>query len=244
MLRLAVEECPEDEEGGTALVYTGTNRHTGNEAFTITERYRGEYGFATGLDVYDVVRVGDLLLVNWAYGEGGGSDENVTWSQRAVTDQSDNLLPEMCEYAIPACSVREPSPVVRIGPDGIDGVTLGMSAEAAAEAGLLLEPRHDGSGCTVGTREEGTHAITADIRPGVGVVTLSVSGTEVVTPEEVGTGMTSWHVYTRYLQAHGDESKVVTPVPGRPEAAYWFWLDEDEFITGVMLMLPDQRCYG
>jgi len=40
MLRLAVEECPEDEEGGTALVYTGTNRHTGNEAFTITERYR------------------------------------------------------------------------------------------------------------------------------------------------------------------------------------------------------------
>jgi hypothetical protein len=50
-----------------------------------------------------VVRVGDLLLVNWDYGEGGGSEETIRRSQRTVTDQSDDLLPDLCAYAIPAC---------------------------------------------------------------------------------------------------------------------------------------------
>jgi hypothetical protein len=98
-VRRAVERCPDDGETGS--VYSGTDRQVGDEGFLLTQRYRAPYGFATGLVVYDFVRVGDLLLVSWDYGEGGGSDEAITWSQRAVTDQSDDLLPEMGEYAGP-----------------------------------------------------------------------------------------------------------------------------------------------
>ena len=99
-LRLAVEQCPEEEVGGTAQVYAGADRHAGDEAFTITHRYRAEYGFDTGLEVIDAVRVGDLVLLSWDYGEGGGSDESIRRSRREVTDQSDALVPDLGEYAI------------------------------------------------------------------------------------------------------------------------------------------------
>jgi hypothetical protein len=99
-LRLAVEQCPEEQVGGTAQVYAGADRDAGDEAFTITHRYRGEYGFDTGLEVVDVVRVGDLVLLSWEYGEGGGSDESIRRSQREVIDQNDALVPDLGEYAI------------------------------------------------------------------------------------------------------------------------------------------------
>jgi hypothetical protein len=100
-LRDAVEVCPEEAVGGTAQVYTGTSRPAGDDAFTITHRYRAEHGYDTGLEVIDVVRVGDLLLLTSEYGEGGGSEESIRRSQREVTDQSDALLPSLCEYATP-----------------------------------------------------------------------------------------------------------------------------------------------
>lgn len=99
-LRLAVEQCPEEEVGGTAQVYTGAERRAGDEAFTITHQYRGDYGFDTGLKVFDAVRVGDLVLLSWEYGEGGGSDASIRRSRGEVTDQSDALLPDLREYAI------------------------------------------------------------------------------------------------------------------------------------------------
>ena len=51
-LRLAVEQCPEEEIGRRPRRSTpGPIRHAGDEAFTITHRYRSEYGFDTGLEV-------------------------------------------------------------------------------------------------------------------------------------------------------------------------------------------------
>lgn len=99
-LRLAIEQCPEEEVGGTAQVYTGADRRAGDEAFTITHRFRGEYGFDTGLEVIDAVRVGDLVLLSWDYGEGGGTDESIRRSQRELAAQSDALLPDLGVYAI------------------------------------------------------------------------------------------------------------------------------------------------
>ena len=241
-VRTIVGSCPADGEIGG--VYAGNDRHTGDEAFTLTQRFRSEYGFDTGLVVYDFVRVGDLLLVDWAYGEGGGSDETIKSSQREVTDQSGALLPYLCEYAVPACAVREPTPQLTIGPDGIDGVHLGMSASAAADAGLLGEPRHDGSGCSAVSRDDGTTVLAADLRPGVGIVTLHAPSSRVMTPEGVGTGSTAQEVSATYPEAEGDEALLHTPVPGHPERAYWFWFGPEGFVTDVMLMLPDQRCYG
>jgi hypothetical protein len=100
MVQVGVARCPEEADG--ARTYSGLGRQVGDEAFTITQRFRAEYGFDTGLVVYDFVRVSDLLLINWDYGEGGGSEATIASSQRAVTDQSDDLLPELCEYSSPA----------------------------------------------------------------------------------------------------------------------------------------------
>ena len=242
-LRLAVEECPEGEIGGTAQVYTGSTRHTGDEAFTITHRYRSEYGFDTGLEVIDLVRVGDLLFLSSEYGEGGGSDESIRRGRRQVTDQSDELLPWLCEYAVPACAVREPVPVIEIGPDGVGDLTLGMSAEDAAKAGYLGEPRHDGSGCTVVWRddESGAYAVTADTRPDAGVVDISAT-TDSVTPEGVGTGSTAEDVLAAYPDATGDGSRKEVAVPGHPERAYWFWFGDDGLIFQVALLLRADHC--
>jgi hypothetical protein len=99
MAQAGVARCPEEADG--ARTYSGLDRQVGDEAFTITQRFRTEYGFDTGLVVYDFVRVGDLLLINWDYGEGGGSEATIASSRRAVTDQSDDLLPELCAYATP-----------------------------------------------------------------------------------------------------------------------------------------------
>jgi hypothetical protein len=114
-LRRAVEVCPEDD----GRVHDITPRHGGDGAYLVTVRYRGEYGFDTGLEVIDVVRVGDLVLLNWEYSEGGGSDETIRSATREVTDQSDALLARMCDYSAAPCDVPDPAPVLQMGPDGI-----------------------------------------------------------------------------------------------------------------------------
>ena len=91
-LRSTVEACPEDMEGGTGRVYTVTERDAG---FLVTLRYRGEYGFDTGLTLIDVARVGDLLLISSEYGEGGGTDEIIRLNVRDVSAQTDELVVAM-----------------------------------------------------------------------------------------------------------------------------------------------------
>ncbi len=65
-----------------------------------------------------------------------------------------------------------------------------------------------------------------------------------MTPEGVGTGSTADEIAAAYPDATGDEARWTTPVPGHPDRAYWFDLGRDHLVTGVMLLLPDQRCYG
>jgi hypothetical protein len=101
-VRAVVESCPVDHEQVTHSSLA--DRRAGDGAFLVTQRWRTDYGFATGLVVYDFVRVGDLLLVSWASGEGGGSDESIALSQHAVTSQSDDLVPVMCDYSSEPCS--------------------------------------------------------------------------------------------------------------------------------------------
>ena len=110
MLRLAVEQCPEDEAGGTAQVYTGPSSATpATGAFTITHRYRGEQGFDTGLEVIDAVRVGDLAPAE--LGVRRGRRFRRRRSRRASGKSPTRATPccrDLCEYAVPACAVREP----------------------------------------------------------------------------------------------------------------------------------------
>jgi hypothetical protein len=120
-----------------------------------------------------------------------------------------------------------------------------MSADDAASVGVEIEGRHDGTGCIGGHRDDpsGAYAVMADIRPGVGVVTMWAT-TQSRTPDGVGSGSTAEEVRAAYPDATGDFSLLTTPVPGHPGHAYWFWFGRDHLVTEVMLMLPDQRCYG
>ena len=132
-----IEACPEEEVGGTTQVYELLPGDSGDDSFFVTHRYRSDYGFDTGLEVIGVIRLDDLVLLTFEYGEGGGSADSIRRSLREVVDQSSALMPELCEYARQPCSEREPSLVVPIGPDGIEDLTLGMSAADAAAAGLI-----------------------------------------------------------------------------------------------------------
>ena len=242
-LRDAIEACPEEAFGGTTQVYELFPADSGDDSFFVTHRYRSDYGFDTGLEVIGVIRLDDLVLLSFEYGEGGGSEDSIRRSLREVVDQNSALMPELCEYARQPCSQREPSLVVPIGPDGIEDLTLGMSAADAAAAGLLGEPRHDGSGCDMVSRADpsGQYGLMADIRPGVGVVSLWSTGYSV-TPEGIGFGSSADEIAAAYPDATGDESGWTTPVPGHPDRAYWFDLGGDHLVRGVTLLLPDERC--
>ncbi len=244
-LRDAIEACPVEEVGGTEQVYDLMPGDSVDESFFVTHRYRNDYGFDTGLEVIGVQRLDDLVLLSFEYGEGGGSESSISRAVGEAVEQIEAFMPELCEYARHSCSQREPSPVVEIGPDGIEDVTLGMSSADATAAGLLGEPRHDGSGCDVVSRDDpsGAYAVMADIRPGVGVVTLWAT-TSSRTPEGVGSGSTADELAAAYPDATGDETRWTTPVPGHPDRSYWFEIGRDHLVTGVMLLLPDERCDG
>jgi hypothetical protein len=98
-LLVIAQDCPEHEAGGTVQVYTVKEREAGEDAVVVTRRYRGEHGFDTGLELFDAVRVGDLLLMNQAYGEGGDSDESTRRTTERLTSQTDALVEKMRELA-------------------------------------------------------------------------------------------------------------------------------------------------
>ena len=74
-LRDAIEACPEEEVGGTTQVYELVPGDSADGSFFVKHRYRSDYGFDTGLEVIGVVRLDDLVLLSFEYGEGGGSGE-------------------------------------------------------------------------------------------------------------------------------------------------------------------------
>ncbi len=241
-LRDAIEACPEEVIGGTAQVYDLMPADSGDDSFVVTHRYRGEQGFDTGLEVIEALRLDDLLLLTFEYGEGGGSADSINRSLREVVEGTESLMPELCEYAAHPCSVREPSPVVGIGPDGVEDITLGMSAEAAAAAGLVRSGPSSG-GCTTMNRDDpsGMYGVMAEVRTGVGVV--SVWATTISrTPEDVGYGSTPDELVAAYPDATGTDSLWTAQVPGHADRTYSFTIGQDHLVTDVDLLLTDQRC--
>ena len=244
-LRDAVEACPEEETGGTTQVYELLPGDTPDDSFFVEHRYRSDHGFDTGLEVIGVLRLDDLVLLTFQSGEGGGSADSISRSLGEVVHEHNLLTPALCEHARQPCFERETAIVVPIGPDGVEDLTLGMSASEAAAAGLSIEPRHDGSGCEGGYRDDPSldYGLMADIRPGVGIVTLWSTGYSV-SPEGIGYGSSADEIAAAYPEATGDETLWTTPVPGHPDQAYWFDLGRDHLVSGVRLLLPDERCYG
>jgi hypothetical protein len=244
-LRDAIEACPVETVGATDQVYELIPGDSVDESFFVTHRYRSDVGFDTGLEVIGVQRLDDLVLLTFEYGEGGGSADTISRSVGDVVEQVESFMPELCEYAAHPCSQRETAPVVQVGPDGVDDVTLGMSGPEAAAGGLVQAESPVGAACTVLYRDDpsGAYAVMADIRPGSGVVALWAT-TWSQTPEGVGTGSTAEDVAAAYPGATPDDRGWTAPVPGHPDRAYSFELGRDHLVTGVTLLLPDQRCSG
>jgi hypothetical protein len=244
-LRDAIEACPVERTGGTDQVYELIPGDSVDESFFVTHRYRGEQGFDTGLEVIGVQRLDDLVLLVFEYGEGGGSDESISRSLGEVVQQVQDFMPELCEYVAHPCSQREPAPVIDIGPDGVEGITLGMSAADADAAGMDIERLRTGSGCERGNRDDQSlmYAVVADLEPGVGVVDVWTT-TYSRTPEGVGSGSTPDEVEAAYPGTTGDDTLLTSPVPGHPDRAYEFQIGEDHVITWVNLVLTDHRCSG
>jgi len=94
-LREVVGACPESSDGDYGAAHTITDREAG---FLVTTRYFGPGGFDTGLTLYDAARVGDLVFLNWAYGEAGGSAESIHAATGEITAQTDELVLAMRRF--------------------------------------------------------------------------------------------------------------------------------------------------
>ncbi len=97
----AVADCPVEEVGGTDQVYATHDLAAGQEASLVMHRYRSDYGFDTGLELIGVVRVGDLLLLDLLYGEGGGTPDSIAASRGFRFRAAAGVVTAMCEMAGP-----------------------------------------------------------------------------------------------------------------------------------------------
>jgi hypothetical protein len=100
-LRDVVASCTEEPVGGTTHFYSIHDLAVGQEAYLLMHRYRSEYGFDTGLELIGAVRVGDLLLLDLLYGEGGGSPESIAASRGFRLHAAGAVVAAMCELAGP-----------------------------------------------------------------------------------------------------------------------------------------------
>ena len=76
-VRSSLEGCAEETIGDTDQVRAEFPYDAGDDSFGWTERYRTDGAFDSGLTVYQVVRVGNGLLLATTYGEGGGPGDPV-----------------------------------------------------------------------------------------------------------------------------------------------------------------------
>jgi hypothetical protein len=91
-----VEDCATERVGGTEQVYSIHDLAAGQDGFLVMHRYRSDYGFDTGLELIGVVRVGDLLLLDLLYGEGGGSPESIAASRDFRSRTAAGVVTAMC----------------------------------------------------------------------------------------------------------------------------------------------------
>lgn len=87
-VRDAYTACPDGEVGGTDQVYEVVEAEQGSA--TITHRYRTDGRFDTGLEVIELVAIGNALYLSSYYGEGGGSPDTIA---SAITSAHEDSQP-------------------------------------------------------------------------------------------------------------------------------------------------------
>ena len=96
-MRDAYTGCPSETIGGTEQVYEVVEMDQGSA--TITHRYRMDGQFVPGLEVIELVAIGNAFYFSSYYGEGGGSDESIASSIDFAHDGSRPVWNAMALFA-------------------------------------------------------------------------------------------------------------------------------------------------
>jgi hypothetical protein len=148
-----------------------------------------------------------------------------------------------------ATKLRPPADRLAFGPTAVGGLRLGMTRDDAVATGLIqpnLTPV-DAAGCQ-GYDWSGHANAPAQysvlFSPKYGLVQIG-GRTDAVTPEGVYAGSSEAEVralYPAQAQPHDGSLGWVTPVPGNPNARYWFVI-ADHMVADMRLELAVQDCY-
>ena len=110
-IRSRVMDCLTEEVKGTETVLTPFSPDLGERSFGWTSRYRTDGLFDVGLGVYHAVRVGNAVLLDTSYGEGGPTTESRQASLDAATDAVTPVVKAMNLFAEhPDAVTRTPDP--------------------------------------------------------------------------------------------------------------------------------------
>lgn len=145
--------------------------------------------------------------------------------------------------------LRPPADRLAFGPTAVGGLRLGMTQDDAVATGLIqpnLTPVN-AAGCQgydwSGHANAPTH-YSVLFSPKYGLVQIG-GRADAVTPEGVYAGSSETEVRALYpdqARPHVGSLEWVTPVPGNPNARYWF-VFADHVVADVRLELAVQDCY-
>ncbi|MDM4721665.1 hypothetical protein QTQ03_19475 [Micromonospora sp. WMMA1363] len=137
-------------------------------------------------------------------------------------------------------------PALRLGPDGLGALKLGMSKEEARASGMIKDIEGAGpAGEACPARAELTgEGGTVWFSTRLGVASI-VPSSGVQTVDGIGVGSSRQSVvqsYPSWTPAAGDNARGVVPVPGNPDAVYRIAIKDDK-VSSVALQYADQDCY-
>ena len=96
-LRDSYAACPDGSVGGTDQVYEVVASEQGSAV--VTHRYRTDGRFDTGLEVIEIVSVGNALYLSSYYGEGGGSADTIASAIAFARESSRPVRRAMAVFA-------------------------------------------------------------------------------------------------------------------------------------------------
>lgn len=96
-LRDSYAACPDGSVGGTDQVYEVVASEQGSAV--VTHRYRTDGRFDTGLEVIEIVSVGNALYLSSYYGEGGGSADTIASAIAFARESSQPVRRAMAVFA-------------------------------------------------------------------------------------------------------------------------------------------------
>ena len=115
-----IEGCPVEEVKGTETVLTPFASTLGERSFAWTSRYRTGGSFDVGLAVFQAVRVGNAVLLDTNYGEGGATTDSIGKVARAVATDAVPVVKAMDVFAEEPSTVAPPPESSSLRPRPVD----------------------------------------------------------------------------------------------------------------------------